>query len=248
MLLSFFIVLNSMSTFEEDVAVPAVLNSLNLAFSGRDNKLPEGYVNIGPSAVPSDHENGGGEGDTLETLEGLFNAHLAGFQTKRNRLGTVLHSSLPIKDFEKAIKESSFGAPQGGEADPATFSQTMITLLRSAEKGNPYRIDMVYNQEIDPTLMLRGAPDSFQKALIRVSALAGDLERKGMPKKMMSVGLAKGKPGIVDVYFYRYKPLAVPDDIRRMQEEEADKKAQEQTNTENESGAFDEADPQEEAR
>ena len=34
MLLSFFIVLNSMSTFEQETTVPAVLNSLSLAYRG----------------------------------------------------------------------------------------------------------------------------------------------------------------------------------------------------------------------
>ncbi len=228
MLLSFFIVLNSMSTFEDDAAVPAVLNSLSLAFSGHDNQFPEGYVNIGPSSTPTQHVDGGGEGDTLETIEGLFNANLAGFKAKRNRLGTVMHVSLPIKDFERAIKKASLGSPQGGDADHMTFSQTMITLLRSAKKGKAYRIDMVYNQENEPTVLLRASPDSFKEALIRVSALASYLERKGMPKKMVSIGLAKGKPGILDLYFYRYKPLAVPDEIRKMQEEEAKEKAEEQ--------------------
>ena len=44
MLLSFFIVLNSMSTFEKEVAVPAVLNSLSMAFSKQENKLIKEYI------------------------------------------------------------------------------------------------------------------------------------------------------------------------------------------------------------
>ena len=228
MLLSFFIVLNSMSTFEKDDAVPAVLNSLSLAFSRHDTKLPEGYVRIGPSAKPTDNPDGGGEGDTLETIEGLFNANLAGFKVKRNRLGTVMHVSLPIADFERAVKTSNIETPQGGDADAMMFSQTMVTLFRSSQKGKTYRIDMVYNQENEPTVLLRGAPDSFKEALIRVSALADYLERKGLPKKMMSIGLAKGKPGFIDLYFYRYKPLSVTAEIREMQVEEARLKAEEE--------------------
>ena len=228
MLLSFFIVLNSMSTFEKEVAVPAVLNSLSMAFSKQENKLIKEYINIGPATRPSPHESGSGDGDTLETIEGLFNAHLAGFKMKRNRLGTVMHVSLPIDEFEKAIKTSNLEAPQGGDTSPLSFSQTMITLLRSAEKENPYRIDMVYNLENDPMILLRGAPDTFKYELIRVSALAGHLERKGMPKKMVSVGLTKGKPDIIDLYFYRYKPLAVSDEIKKMQEEEAKERAEDQ--------------------
>ncbi len=209
-----------MSDFEKQTAVPAVLNSLSLAFSSRDQNLLEGYMNVGPSAVPALSQDGKGEGDTLETIENLFNAHLAGFQVKRNRLGTVVHVNLPISNFEQAIKSSSIDAPQGGDINPANFSMTMVTLLRSAESGNSYRIDMVYNLENDPVILLKGAPDSFKSALVRVSLLAGHLERKGLPKKMMSVGLVKGKPGYIDLYFYRYKPLNVPDEIKEMREKE----------------------------
>jgi len=224
MLLSFFIVLNSMSDFEEKTAVPAVLNSLNIAFTGKDQNILDGHINIGPSAVPTPYEEGRGEGDTLETIEGLFNAHIAGFEAKRNRLGTVMHVSLPIGSFERAVKTSSLEAPQGGDANPLNFSQTMITLLRSSEESRPYRIDMVYNLENDPVVLLRAAPDTFKAALVRVSALAGYLEQKGLPKKMMSVGLSKGKTGYIDLYFYRYKPLQVPDEIEKMREDEEQKK------------------------
>ena len=214
-----------MSDFEKNVAVPAVLNSLNLAFSGHDQNLLEEYINVGPSAVPTPYQDGGGEGDTLESIEGLFNAHLAGFQAKRNRLGTVVHVSLPISDFESAIKSSSLDSPQGGDTNPVNFSMTMVTLLRSAEREKPYRIDMVYNLENDPIVLLRGAPDSFKSALVRVSALAGILERKGLSKKMVSIALSKGTPEYIDLYFYRYKPLDVPDEIREMREQEEQDKA-----------------------
>lgn len=234
MLLSFFIVLNSMSDFEEQTAVPAVLNSLNLAFSGQEQVVQGSHMTLGPSAVPSPYEEGKGEGDTLETLDGLFNAHLAGFQSKKNRLGTVMHVSLPMKEFERSVKESSIEASQGGDISPVSFSQTMVTLLRSAKSGIPYRMDMVYNLEKDPLDLSRGAPDIFKSALGRVTALAEALERKGMPKKMMSAGLVKGKADSIDLYFYRYKPLAVPDEIRKMQEEEAAAKEKEATEQESE--------------
>lgn len=248
MLLSFFIVLNSMSTFEKDATVPAVLNSLNLAFSNNEHKLIKDYINIGPSPIPSPvtspYGGSGGEGDTLETIEGLFNTHLAGFKAKRNRLGTVMHVSLPIGEFEDVVETSGFDVDQGGDAGSVNFSQTMITLLRSAKNGRPYRIDMVYNLKNDPMILMRGAPDTFKSALRRVSGLAEDLEAKGMPKKMISVGLVKGRAGFIDLYFYRYKPLSVPDDIKQIREKETktqsvktsrqqDKKTLQETRTDN---------------
>ncbi|MFP4097244.1 MAG: hypothetical protein ACLFP8_01400 [Alphaproteobacteria bacterium] len=248
MLLSFFIVLNSMSVFEEKKAVPAVLNSLNLAFTGRARTILQSYGNLGPSAIPTQGRGAQGEGDTLETLEGLFNAHLAGFQAKKNRLGTVMHVNLPIDSFERVVKISSITAPQGGDATPLNFSQTMVTLLRSAQAGNPYRLDIVYNLENDPIILMRGAPDAFKKALVRVSALTEILESKGLPKKMVSAGLMKGKAGYVDLYFYRYKPLAVPDEIKKMQaqEEEEKKQAEETQETEEQDAAQSQEQTQEE--
>lgn len=199
-----------MSDFENKKAVPAVLNSLTLAFSGQEIKpTPE----IGPSPTPSPHENGKGEGDTLETLEGLFNAHIAGFKAKRNRLGTVMHVKLTIRDFEKSVRSAKLDGRGGVHKTPMSFSHTMVTLLRSAEKKKPYRVDIVYNLENDPTSLLRSSPDTFVRALKRVSAITSQLEQKGLPKKMMSAGLGKGKAGYVDLYFYRYKPMALPSEV-----------------------------------
>ncbi len=200
MLLSFFIVLNSISDFEDNNAVPAVLNSLTLAFSGQE----KGAVGDGPSNIISQYQDKR-EGDTLESLDGLFNEHIAGFKAKRNRLGTVLHVSLPMQRFENAVKDVSFDDLAYAQEDKQSFVTTLVTLLRSSEKGQPYRVDMVMNISEDPAILSENSPDEFIKYIKRVSALAFNLEGKGLPKKMMSSGLARGTTGIIDLYFYRYK-------------------------------------------
>ncbi len=203
MLLSFFIVLNSVSEFEENRAVPAALNSLTLAFSSQLSTPQDN-----PSATPSLHPDKRG-GDSLEAIEGLFNAHIAGFEAKRNRLGTMLHMQLPMQRFENAVDETDF-ADAGFSDTQQTFATTLVTALRSAENDNPYRIDMVFNIPEDPTVLSQSQPDEFMQALRRVSTLATTLENKGIPKKMISAGLKTGQTGFVDLYFYRYEPFELP--------------------------------------
>ncbi len=204
MLLSFFIVLNSISDFEDNNAVPAVLNSLTLAFSGQTSQI----TGAGASNILSNYDNKR-EGDALESIDGLFNAHIAGFKARKNRLGTVLNVSLPIQLFEKAVKDVSFDDLSISKDNSQSFISTLITLLRSSEKGQPYRIDMVMNISEDPAILSRDNPESFLGSLKRVSALAETLESNGLPKKMISAGLSKGKEGIIDLYFYRYKPFNI---------------------------------------
>ena len=220
MLLSFFIVLNSVSDFEETRAVPAVLNSLTLAFSNDVKNIQNG-----PSPSPSLHQDKR-EGDTIEVLEGLFNAHIAGFESKRNRLGTVLHVRLPIQRFENAVNSIGFDDAGFPGTVPQSFVDTLITVLRSSEKGQPYRIDMVMSIPEDPAILSDSTPDDFIKALKRVSALAHSMENKGLPKKIMSSGLKKGETGFIDLYFYRYKPFEMnvdSDDDNKSSEEKAGK-------------------------
>lgn len=203
MLLSFFIVLNSVSEFEKNQAVPAALNSLTLAFSSQ-LKTPQDN----PSATPSLHPDKRG-GDSLEVIEGLFNAHIAGFEANRNRLGTMLHMQLPMQRFENAIEETDFS--EAGFSDgEQSFATTLVTTLRSADNDNPYRIDMVFNIPEDPTVLSQSQPEEFMKALKRVSTLAATLEDKGVPKKIISAGLKTGQTGFVDLYFYRYRPFELP--------------------------------------
>ena len=213
MLLSFFIVLNSVSDFEETKAVPAALNSLLLAFSNDVKNIEDK-----PSPAPSLYQDKRG-GDTIEALEGVFNAHIGGFEAKRNRLGTVLHVQLPMQRFENAVNEATFENAGFGAGTLQSFMTTLVTVLRSAENGQPYRIDMVMNVSEDPVILSENAPDDFVTALKRVSDLATTLENKGIPKKMLSAGLVSGKAGMIDLYFYRYTPFTL--DVKAQEDKDA---------------------------
>lgn len=200
MLLSFFIVMNAVSGFDDSKTKP-VISSISLAFSNHTPEKSEDPVNEKTPRVAQ------GEGDTLEALEGLFNAHISGFQATRNRLGTVMHVRTDVGAFENAIDISGIGygdVPVGGRG---SFVLSMITLLRSAEKGQAYRVDMILNLPDDPAAFQKDSPAAFMQSLKRVSGFATILERAGLPKKMLSAGVAQGDVGFIDLYFYRYKPF-----------------------------------------
>lgn len=216
MLLSFFIVLNSISEVDQQKSLP-VLNSLSLVFS--NEPLLEDDTQ---ASKVSDFLDDKRQGDTLESMEGLFNTHIAGFEPKRNRLGTVMHVKLPIGRFENAVRIGSFMDIDAPVGTTGSFLQTMISLIRSSENGQPYRMDMILNLDDDPNTMFLNEPVIYRENLTRISKLAFDLEQAGMPRKMLASGMVKGRSGYVDLYFYKYEPFTLPKDVANALGEDAD--------------------------
>lgn len=200
MLLSFFIVMNAMSSFEDFKSKP-VINSLSLAFSNHTPDKKEDPVLEETLRVTK------GEGDTLESVEGLFSSHISGFKATRNRLGTVMHVRTDVGAFENAIDLSGVAYDDVSVDGRGSFVLSIISILRSEEQGQPYRIDMILNLSEDPAILQKNSPDEFISDLKRVSGFAEKLEKAGLPKKMVSAGAAKGDSGFIDIYFYRYKPF-----------------------------------------
>ncbi len=209
MLLSFFIVLNAVSDFEDNKSQP-VMNSLSMAFSSE--AIPQKSA---PSFEVSEILDEKREGDTLEALEGVFNAHISGFEVKRNRLGTVMHVRVPVGRFENAIDFPSVPYSEISIGMRGAFLPTMVTLLRSSNNDQPYRMDMVLNVSREPAVYLKDNPNAFRDDLRLVSDFALSMERAGMPKKMISAGMVKGDPSYIDLYFYRYKAFDLAQVIKR---------------------------------
>ncbi len=212
MLLSFFIVMNSVSSYEEK-REQKVLRSVALAFS--NNKVDD--FNGAPDDTPNPLASIN-SGDTLTEIEGLFSATISGFEMSKNRLGTVMHVKLPIAKFENALDMSGGYSPDIGDGKRGSFVKTLVTLLRAEGRGAPFRIDMILNTEDDPAEMIVTNSDEFDKRLSRVSALGEGLENRGIPTKMLSVGLVKGTGGYIDLYFHKYKPFDFPELQKNKQE------------------------------
>ncbi len=210
MLLSFFIVLNAVSDFEDDKSRP-VLNSIALAFSNHPDPNITGAADNDIQTILEEKR----EGDTLEALKGLFNAHISAFEAKKNRLGTVMHVRVPVGRFRNAIDFPSISYSDAMIGMQGSFLPTMITLLRSAEHGEPYRMDIILNVAQDPSVYLSNQPGEFAADLRILSGFATSLERSGMPKKMISIGMEEGDSSYLDLYFYQYKPFDLMKKIQR---------------------------------
>ena len=202
MLLSFFIILNALSSYEETKAKP-VLNSLSMTFS--NNATVE---ILSPNVVEApEHETN--EGDTLSKLESLFNAHITGVEVTKNSLGTTMRVRMPFARFESSLMEPvRDGDPSEQRLGAAgTFLPTLVSLVQTRETGLPYRMDMVLNVEGRPAKLVREKPASFRRNLQKIALVAKKLEVNGLEKKLVSSGLADGEENMVDVYFAPYVPV-----------------------------------------
>ncbi|MCB1531622.1 MAG: hypothetical protein KDJ35_02020 [Alphaproteobacteria bacterium] len=192
MLLSFFIILNAMSNFEE-IKARDVLTSITVAFS--KEQLPDDLnANIVEAPEKSYHE-----GNTLDKLRELFEAQIAGVKTKTNRLGTIMHLRMQLDDFEKQL-----AAP--GTAFGGTLAPTLVSLL-SAEDDVPYSMEMLINLDKNPATLQNETPQNVVQNVTRVAGYARLMEDAGLPKKYLSAGLSEGEPGTIDLYFKRYEPF-----------------------------------------
>lgn len=210
MLLSFFIVMNGMSGFENTKAVP-VMNSVSMAFSNRT---------MAQEKAPSDDETLSrviNSGDVLEKVEALFTAEIASFEAVRNRFGNMMHVRVPVLDFGKAIDIPILGTPEpfeGGDdyvKGRGAFLPTLISMLKAEKHGRPYRLDMVLAVDGDPAEMSARDREKFVRGVGTVSGFARTLEDAGLPGAYISAALGEGKTGFIDLYFRPYEPLVLPD-------------------------------------
>ena len=196
MLLSFFVIMNGLSGFD-NTKKELVLNSVSQAFSSKTRETGLAPIDIpNPAKVMN-------SGDSLSTLQGLFDSHIAHFKATKNRLGTTMHISLTYDEFKEALDNTLSGVGEDGVQEG--FMPTMISLLRAKKGGTPYRVDIVLNTPADPATSSTEAGSTTLTDLQRISALSVALEKAGLPNNMITSGLQNGEPGMLDLYFYRHE-------------------------------------------
>lgn len=194
MLLSFFIILNTMASFDEDKSNP-VIKSLSVAFSAREIE-----ENIAQSTI-SDEVEAMREGSTLDRLQALFESNISNFKMQKNRFGNEMYAWMPLKQFENAILKIEKGR---GVDDP--FLPVLVSLLQAQDKGIPYRMDILLNIEDNPAELKNIEPERLAILMQKSATLTQILQRAGLPKKLMSAGLDKGTTGYVALAFRPYAP------------------------------------------
>lgn len=189
MLLSFFIVLNSLSDFEVKKANP-ILNSLSMTFSvdKPEDQDAESDADEVTEAMR--------KGTTLDKVQGLFETEITGVEAKQNRLGTVMHLRLTYEDFEKQITTG-----QGA------FIDTLVSLLDAKESGNMTKMHMMVNLTAAPAVALANNDAQLSQSTRSVARIASVLQDAGLQKKLLTTGLKGGDEGMIDLYFFRYEPF-----------------------------------------
>lgn len=200
MLLSFFIIMNAMSNFEELMSRP-VMDSISLAFSTKPSE-----ESLNPSYIP-DPSEAFQEGDTLEKIDALFRSQITGVEVRRNRLGTVMHMQMPLKKFEKAIMGGGPGEPDSAvQSIDGPLLPTLASLLQS-EGAIPHHMDMILTIKDNPARAINETPENILPNIERVAMYAKQLENIGLPRKLVTAGVGQGEAGMIDLYFRRYEPF-----------------------------------------
>lgn len=196
MLLSFFLILNSMSNFDDTKSRP-ILNSLSVSFSN-EKVEPDNQPNI--EEDPADSFK---EGSTLDRVEALFRSQITGVEAEKNRLGTLMHIRLSVDKFEKGIAMPD----ADGQVTGGGFMPTLVSLLQSEENGVPHRMEMILNIEANPAAAQNETPQLVDEKAKQVSGFAEKLAGAGLPEKMIAAGLGQGPDQTIDLYFRRYEPF-----------------------------------------
>lgn len=205
MLLSFFIVLNSLSTFDSDKA-EAVVKSVNESFWNDKPEITETFAPEVAAAAKSFRK-----GDTLDRVKDLFTSTLPAISAHKNRLGNILTVELSRKDFEILLGITE--PPPKKAFDPPPISRGRFTDLLAAlldtKVSNAYEMDILLNTEISPAELRSLDLDTSEILVEKVASYAQILQDKNMDTKLITPGLAKGRADTVTLTFKRYTPVKI---------------------------------------
>ena len=188
MLLAFFMMLNASSNFDDDRVKP-VLQSLKETFTTRVFRN-----DVGPSLSP-DAELRSGEGhEAFKSLSSYFSTSFPGFTPQMIPTRGVFYLELPADQFEKKF----FGSNKA-------LQKTLIEKMWAYQQ---LQMEIWINIEQDPGVSSGDARDELRKRIDTLSAWATELEKQGLQKGTLTIGLQKGDPKKVIVLFHNYKPYA----------------------------------------
>lgn len=197
MLLAFFIVLNSISSFDEAKVQP-LTGSLEEAFATKIDPSQS----LGPALHKSD-AMGFGEGKTLTQVDGLFKAELTNVETITSSQQGVMYMRLPRVGFENMLAAIAKG-------EKPRFLVTLASLLRSDQRPVTYQMEILYNLSDNPARLANRQPQELKTAIQSVSAAAEKIEAAGLPARQIRVGLQQGNTEFVELLFRPVTTGAMP--------------------------------------
>lgn len=207
MLLAFFIVLNTLSSYEE-IKTEQVRRSVELAFS-KDAKSEEQASSTRPNPEKSLRE-----GHTFDRIDALFESQIASFEATKSKTRGLMMVRMPYDEFSQAIlkvgQKDLLQYPSRKAVRGNFFLPTLTSIMRRNIDGAPTRIEIMLHTEIDPAKLQNQSPEKLLDVVSRAGAFSRRLEKQGMPQKLVNIGVSEGDPAYVDLVFrkhYAFSPI-----------------------------------------
>ena len=207
MMLAFFIVLNAVSSYEESKVRP-IMESLGYTFASQsmDKDIDD---------HPSQRENEDtslDEGETIDRLQALFSAQIPSHEAVVSHRRGVMHVMVPYDDFETAVmavgqRNALEQKDKNTKFLAGFFLPTLVALMKTDAVATPYRMDMLLNIEDNPAMLQNEQPKQLAKYMKNMSQIAAKIESAGLATKLISTGLQKGEPGMVELLFRPHIPF-----------------------------------------
>jgi hypothetical protein len=206
MLLAFFIVLTTLSTFDEEQAAP-VLASLEKAFAPRVYRQDIAQTTI---AAPAESNN---LGTSLERIAGLFRTRIPGTQVHAERTG-ILHVAVKTADLFEAIEQSqSPPTSNSNNAKNIGFRDIFVAVLMSQKTEMPLRMDILINLPKNPADKKKAQKNLTVKQIQKVAKIAAMLQKQGLPLHLYSFSYSKGAQDMTDITFSVYEAYSPSKDV-----------------------------------
>ncbi len=205
MLLAFFIVLNAISSYDEQKS-GSVVESVQTTFS----TVPL-TPDISPSMVPSVQE-AMGEGQTIDRIDALFRSQITAFDAVKDDGKGQMEVTLPLEVFTQSVmaigqEDLSKASPDVQVKGKKFFLPTLVSLLKSDAQGVRYRMDMIFHVPENPATLRNRDPQTFTDTTRKGAALATQLQKSGLSARFISIGLEEGDASTIRVLFRPHQPF-----------------------------------------
>ena len=194
MLLSFFIVLSSMSSFEDSKS-QAVIESLNETFLYNSNGKKEYIAQTDPIA---ESQKSFRQGDSLEDISQKLRSSIPDAKTRKNRFGNQMIVKIPRAKFDAALQVTD-------EASSERLSKMIVGML-SIKKGAPYQMDIILETAENLYTLQKQDPVKAKALMKDVAEYGRKFEEEGLNKKRLTVGITKGVEDTIALIFRQSVP------------------------------------------
>jgi hypothetical protein len=196
-LLAFFVLLNSISTLKTEKVKP-MMESIEGAFASKISATEDWQ----PSNI-QDEQKAAGEGRVSKRIEGMFTAQIAGIETQEDATTGTLLMRMKYDDFAAAISSTGNNATANQQ-----FMRTWVSMMRSDNAGHPYRMDAFLQVGDNPAELQSEQPQKMTVLMRDLSVMAQQLEKAGLPQKLMTIGMEQGQDGMIELLFRPHVPYS----------------------------------------